>query len=113
MSRHEITEPMAVSFGITIAVPIEIFNFDTQRNIYECENYVIKKRDKAVDPIEKKTLDKCRAVIQWASACGASLVKAEKTIFKTIECSFSFDSLEFMLKFNKELNSRIEDFMIF
>lgn len=113
MSRPEITEPTAVSFGITIAVPIRIFTFDTQRNIYDCEKYVIKERDKAVDPIEKKALDKCRAVIQWASACGASLVKAEYTIFDTIEFSFTFDSLEFMLKFNKELNSRIESFMIF
>ena len=112
MSRLEITKPMAVSFGITIAVPIKILTFDTQRNIYECEKYVIKIRDKAVDPVEKKALDKCRAVIQWASACSASLVMAQY-ICDTIKFSFTFDSLELMLKFNTELDSRIEGFMVF
>lgn len=114
MSRpKEITEPMAISFGITIAIPVKIFTFNIQHNIYECEEYVIEKRDKAVDQVEKKALDKCRAVLQWAIACSASLKIAEYSIYKTVDFSFSFDNFDVMLKFKEELNTRIDNFMIF
>lgn len=115
MSRPKITEPMAVSFSITIAVPVptEIFTFDIQRNIYECEKYVIEKRDKTVEQVEKKAFDKCRAVLQWAIACSASLNTANYSIYHTIDFSFSFDNFDDMLKFKEELNTRIDNFMIF
>ncbi len=114
MSRPKgIIEPMAISYGIIIAVPIETFTFDFQRNIYECEKYVIEKRDKAVDMVEKKAFDKCRVVLQWAIACSASLNKAEFSIYNTIDFSFSFDDFDTMLKFKEELNTHIDNFMIF
>lgn len=114
MSRPKITEPMAISFGITIAVPVpdEIFTFDVQRDIYECERYVIKKRDETNNQIEKKAFDKCRAVLQWAIACSASLNIAEYSIYHIIEFSFSFNDFDTMLKFKEELNTRIDNFMI-
>ena len=116
MDRPEITKPIVISFGITIAVPIPIsFSLDSQRrDVYEWEKYVIKKRDKAVDQVEKKSLDQCRAVFQWAIACSASLNTAERRLSdNSIEFSFVFDNLDTMLKFKEELNTRIESFMIF
>lgn len=113
MSRPKFTEPTAISFGITIAVPVEIFTFDVQRNIYECEEHVTKMRDNAVEQIEKKALDQCRAVLQWAIVCSASLKIAQYSIYNTIEFSFLFDNFDTMLKFKEELNTRINNFMIF
>lgn len=118
MSRPKSTEPIAISFGISIAVPIHdtpLFFKDreAQHNIYKCEEYFITKRENADDPVEKKNFDRCRATLQWASACGASLVNADTSLYHTVDFSFKFDSLETMLKFNSELQARIENFMIF
>lgn len=114
MSRpKEIIEPIAISYGIIIAIPIKTCTFHIQYDIYECEKYIIEKRDKSVCQVEKKAFDKCRAVLQWAIACSASLNKAEDSIYHTIDFSFSFDDLDTMLKFKEEMNTRIDNFMIF
>ena len=115
MSRPEkITEPTAISFGITIAVPMHSLFFRTIKNdIYECEKNIINEREHTADANEKKNFDRCRAVVQWAIACGASLVTAEHTVFNTIDFSFSFDNFDAMLKFKEEFSTRIDNFMIF
>lgn len=118
MARTKITEPISISFGISIAVPIHntsLFFKDREAkyNIYKCEEYFITEREKADDLVEKKNFDRCRATLQWASACGASLVDAKTSLlYDTVDFSFQFDSLETMLKFNSELQARIENFMI-
>lgn len=120
MSRpKKITELTAISFGIIIAVPIHdtpLFFQDreAQRNIYKCEEYFITERKNTDDPVGKKNFDRCRATLQWASTCGASLVVyADTSLYNTVNFSFEFDSLETMLKFNSELQARIDNFMIF
>ena len=115
MSRHKkITEPTVIAFGITITVPMHSSFFPTIKNdIYECEKKIINERENTANANEKKNFDRCRAVLQWAIACGASLVTAEYTIFDTIDFSFSFDNLDAMLKFKEEFSIRIDNFMIF
>ena len=119
MSRpQKITEPTAISFGITIAVPIHntpLFfkEREAQQNIYKCEEYFITKRENADDPVEKKNFDRCRATLQWASASGASLVHADSSLYHTVDFSFNFDNFDAMLKFKEEFSTRIDNFMIF
>ena len=115
MARHkEITEPTAISYGITIAVPMHSLYFDiVKNNIYECEKIVIEKRDETADLNEKQNFDRCRAVLQWAIACSASPEIAEHIVGNTIDFSFSFDNFDDMLRFKEELNIRIGNFMIF
>ena len=115
MSRPEkITEPTAISFGITITVPMHSsFILTIKDDIYECEKNIINERENTANANEKKNIDRCRAVVQWAIACGASLVTTRHTIFNTIDFSFSFDNFDAMLKFKEELSTRIDNFMIF
>lgn len=47
-------------------------------NIYEAENTFIRLRDKSLLQKTKQSYDCCRALLKWASTCGASLAEVKK-----------------------------------
>lgn len=118
MAKIRIIEPKAVSYSITIEVPImtkPILVLAT-KNISYWENSFINLRDKTVVTAEKKDYDRCRATLKWASTCGASLVKVANCtdeFGKKIQFTFAFINLVDMCDFAQNLKSSVADSMMF
>ena len=117
MAKIRIIEPKAVSYSITIAVPMSkpIVVF-ANKDIFHWEESFINLRDKAVVTAEKKDYDRCRATLKWASTCGASLVKVANcadAFGKTIEFTFAFADLAAMCDFDKNLKTSVAGSMMF
>lgn len=117
MARIRIIEPKAVSYSITIAVPMSkpIVVF-ANKDIYNWETSFINLRDKTEVITEKKDYDRCRATLKWAATCGASLVKVancDDAFGKTVEFTFAFADLDAMCDFNKNLKTSVAGSMMF
>ena len=111
MAKIRIYEPQAISYGITIAVPITKPIVDSNvKNISYWENFFSRMRDNVDMSNRKMEYDRCRALLKWASTCNASLVIVKNSNDESgqnINFTFSFDNLDTMLDFSKNFKTEM------
>ena len=117
MEKIKIYEPQAVSYSITIAIPISksivVFN---GKNISDWEKIFTTLIDNVDLSNRKLEYVRCIALLKWASDCNASLVNvanSDNESNKTVEFTFAFSNLDSMCSFEKDFKTRLKEYTIF
>lgn len=103
-------EPKVKALSITVEVPVQDENLVLATwSIHQWESLFISYRDNTRVPKLREQYDVARAVLKWASTCGAITVKLSRPRQRTdkVHFTFEFANLENMVEFNNGLESNV------
>jgi hypothetical protein len=102
-----ITKPDYDNLTVAVSIPSpERDHIIMSKDIYSAEERYIAKRDESDDVQEKICYDRARAVIKWASSCGAT-IKSQRVEQGQLHFVFGFPALEQLKEFHKNASINI------
>lgn len=107
MASSRIQKLKVASFTATIIVPMHksIILF-ASKDISFWEKKFIEQRDNTLNAEEKKNYDRCRAILEWASICDASLCNVS-SLREEVEFTFAFNKIKNVNDFIKNLDINV------
>ena len=108
MSNFKEVSTKVERYAIIVSVPMSVRLITIKgQDIYEVEEAFRRKRDSANDSSRKIEFDRVRALLKYASTCGAQLDEIYNA-HKKLVLSLCFFSLEDLTQFNKTMAFEVD-----
>lgn len=103
----KVLSPIVEQYALTVSVPMEMpLVIPKDQSIYSAEYSFTVKRDRVSDHARKVELDRARAVLKYASCCGATLNEMHNADHK-LKITLGFTSIESLINFRDTMGSAV------